>query len=499
MLALVLVFCLAVIIGGVQPTAAQEPAPPAEAAAEDDPPPLPEDEVAVLIAPVALYPDPVLILVLQASTQPLQVVQAERFLDRYAKDNTLQPDPEWDSSIVGLLNYPTVLTSMNEYIDWTEAVGDSVIYQLDDVQSSIQDIRRASYTTGILQSNDRQDVIVDDAAIRIMPADPETIALPTYDPVALLAAIQPAEGADVVEDELDIDGASEDAAEGEAGSADEGLAEDVETGAPAAAGYAAAPADSGYYTPYAPAAAPMPVAYENTGSSFWGSAATFAGGAAVGGLLGYALFDDDDDNDHWYGGGGDGRSVNIEDSTIITGNDALSNRRIEDELRNRRGDRDGVGRGGRDRDRVGRGDRDRGKGVAPAHKQSRGVARDTRKKDVRLPGSGGKTAKSVQAQRSGAKKATKASHKRGGGLTSAQTSRSKVNKDASRGKKSRGVAASKGRKSAASASRGGSGAKKAAKSSRGNRGGVTNVKSGKSAKNHSKRGKKSKGGKKKRG
>ena len=73
------------------------------------------------MAPVALYPDPILALVLQASTLPLQVVQAERFLDRRAKDSSLQPDPDWDKSIIGLLNYPRQVQSMAEYIDWTEA------------------------------------------------------------------------------------------------------------------------------------------------------------------------------------------------------------------------------------------------------------------------------------------------------------------------------------------------------------------------------------------
>lgn len=70
------------------------------------------DDVRALMAPVALYPDPILALVLQALTLPLQVVQADRFLDKRSKDANLQPDPNWDKSIIALLNYPRQVQSM---------------------------------------------------------------------------------------------------------------------------------------------------------------------------------------------------------------------------------------------------------------------------------------------------------------------------------------------------------------------------------------------------
>jgi hypothetical protein len=69
-----------------------------------EPAPLSPDVINGLVARVALYPDPLLALVLQGSTLPLQVVQATRFLDKRARNASLQPDPSWDTSILGLLN-----------------------------------------------------------------------------------------------------------------------------------------------------------------------------------------------------------------------------------------------------------------------------------------------------------------------------------------------------------------------------------------------------------
>src|SRR5215207_1100094 len=95
--------------------------------AGSEPAPLGPNVINSLVARVALYPDPLLALVLQGSTLPLQVVQATRFLEKRAGDASLQPDPGWDTSIVGLLNYQTVLAMMNEDLDWTEALGTALV------------------------------------------------------------------------------------------------------------------------------------------------------------------------------------------------------------------------------------------------------------------------------------------------------------------------------------------------------------------------------------
>jgi len=67
------------------------------------------------------------VLTLQASLAPLDIVQADRFLAQYAEDPTLQPDPDWDESVIGLLNDPTVVKTMSADLKWTDTLGTAVI------------------------------------------------------------------------------------------------------------------------------------------------------------------------------------------------------------------------------------------------------------------------------------------------------------------------------------------------------------------------------------
>ena len=305
----------------VAPTAAAAPAAPTVAPTVAPPPPTaaPEPtaetvsgaEAKELVSPVALYPDPVLILVLQASTMPLQVVEAQRFLERYEKDTSLQPDADWDSSIMGLLNYPSVIVMMGDSLDWTQALGDVVLDDLGAVQTGVQDLRWSAYNLGALRSNEYQQVVVSGREVRILPATADSIALPQYDAGAMLAAAESAPAA---------------------------AAPAAAPAAAAPAAPAAAPVEAAAVAPAAVAPVAVPaVAYSEPQSSFWSNAAIFAGGAAVGGLLGYAIFGEDDDDDY-HGGGYQqpswSRDINIEDSTIVVG-DRYNRDRVEKQLRDR--------------------------------------------------------------------------------------------------------------------------------------------------------------------
>jgi hypothetical protein len=485
---------LAVTASGRQAALAQgseATAPDGSAATEDLP---------SLVAPVALYPDPVLALILQASTQPLQVVQAERFLEKRKKDPKLTPDPEWDKSILGLLNYPNLLGQMNEYVDWTEALGDAVVDQLDDVQGAIQDIRWGAYNTGILASSKQQKVVAEEDIIRILPADPKTVSIPKYDPEALLAAIEPPE---VVEDELPITAPAKAAAA--AAPAVQQAAPPAVPAAPAPAP-AAAPAVETVYAE-APAYAPAPytgppmVSYAEPQTSFWESAATFTGGAVIGGLLGYALADDDDDDDNdWFDDddfdGGGGRNVNIEDSTVVVGGDRYNRDQVQNELRNRRSTTD------RSRSRQQAGDLKAGDwkkgGAAPTRQtagRGDGAARGAKKKDVRLPNAGTQRQVTQQlregnrgAQAARQPKATQAAKGAGygkrepaGGVAALQP-RSEARKAANRGAQSRQGGA---KPMATKASVGGG--------KRDGGGGMANLGRGKSASRDGERGRRSRG------
>jgi hypothetical protein len=291
-----------------QPATATEQPTTGEVAAETDL--LAPEQLDVLVAPVALYPDPLLVLVLQGSTFPIDVVAANRFLGRRAERPELQPDPDWDTSIVGLLNYPDVVARMDEELDWTEALGQAVLNQLEDVQSSIQQVRLQAYTAGMLATNEQQVVTGRPDLIIVLPADETKIFVPTYDPAAVLAAepvpLPPVEAAAA---------APADPESAEAVAAAPAEAESVEpvTEAPvepAPESYvqpAVAPATYQGPTPLPPvyATAPPVVQYSDPSPSFWSGAAIFAGGAAIGGLLGYVIGDDDgnywdwNDDDDW--------------------------------------------------------------------------------------------------------------------------------------------------------------------------------------------------------
>lgn len=294
---------------------------------------LSDEEIDVLVARIALYPDPLLVVVLQASTLPLQVVEANRFLEKRAKDPAARPKDDWDTSITALLNYPSVAKMMSDDLDWTQDLGDAVLTQLVDVQDSVQQLRSELQAVGGLQSDDKQVIKIENAVIRIESAQPNVIFVPTYDPAALLAlssappapagapagtaATSPPTAASKSEPAV---AAVAPAASSVAAAPPPPVPAPTESvPAPAAApapypaaapGYAAPPPAYPYPAPYYPP--PAPVAYSDPYPSFWTGAATFAGGAIMGGLIGYAIADDDDccGDGNWNGGGSVDRNVN---------------------------------------------------------------------------------------------------------------------------------------------------------------------------------------------
>jgi hypothetical protein len=237
-----------------------------------------DQEIDQITSRIALYPDPLLELTLQAAIFPLQVVQASRFLDKHAKDPNLKPDLNWDSSVLGLLNYPVVINAMNDDLDWTEKLGQAVVNQLEAVQDSIQQFRSELYAGGVLASNDKQRVIVSKEVIAILPADAETIYVPQYDATAMQAATTAGE---------------ESTAAAEESATTEVPAEETATGAETAPDSTAAPAGTEYAAPAAgTATAPVyssapvytttpPVAYSDPYPSFWSSAAILRSASIV--------------------------------------------------------------------------------------------------------------------------------------------------------------------------------------------------------------------------
>lgn len=143
-------------------------------------------ELEELVGPVALYPDDLLAVVLPASTYPLQVVQAARFLEDLESDPSLEPDPDWDDSIVALINYPEVVELLNEDLDWTWRLGEAVVAQQADVVSAVESFRNRAYAAGNLKSDEYQTVSRDEGIIEIVPVNEEIIYVPYYEPARVV-------------------------------------------------------------------------------------------------------------------------------------------------------------------------------------------------------------------------------------------------------------------------------------------------------------------------
>ena len=167
----------------------------APAIADDDK--LSKEQLDQLLAPIALYPDDLLTNVLMASTYPLDVVQAARW--RADKANAkLKGDAltkametkEWDPSIKALVQFPDVLQTMSDKLDWTQKLGDAFLAQQEDVMNEIQFLRQKADEAGNLKSNKQQKVVreSDDNAKPIYvieSASPETVYVPVYQPTVV--------------------------------------------------------------------------------------------------------------------------------------------------------------------------------------------------------------------------------------------------------------------------------------------------------------------------
>jgi hypothetical protein len=148
----------------------------------EDIPLLSTAELESLVGPIALYPDDLLAVVLPASTFPLQVIQAKRFLDEIENDPSLQPDESWDDAVVALTNYPEVVDLLNEDLDWTWRLGEAVVAQQTDVIAAIETFRDRAYAAGNLQSDAHQNVARNDGVIEISPVEDDVIYVPYYEP-----------------------------------------------------------------------------------------------------------------------------------------------------------------------------------------------------------------------------------------------------------------------------------------------------------------------------
>jgi hypothetical protein len=143
--------------------------------------PLAYQQLDQLLGPIALYPDPLIAQILPASTVPTQIVLADRYVSGGGDPNQIEQQP-WDASVQALARYPSVLKWMDDNLNWTTVLGQAFLNQQQDVMGSIQRLRTSANNLGNLQSTPQQQVINDGGDIEIVPADPQVIYVPVYQP-----------------------------------------------------------------------------------------------------------------------------------------------------------------------------------------------------------------------------------------------------------------------------------------------------------------------------
>src|SRR5258707_258110 len=190
---LVIVCAIAIVPGDTlafmpQPGSAQVSSPQSQA------PLIPPDQLDSLVAPIALYPDPMLAQTLAASTYPLELIQLQQWLAKNPglKDQALadaamkQP---WYPSIQALAPLPEVVKRLADDIQWTTDLGNAFLAQQSDVMDAVQRMRKKAQDTGNLKSTEQQrvetKVIESKSVIVVEQANPQVVYVPSYDPVVV--------------------------------------------------------------------------------------------------------------------------------------------------------------------------------------------------------------------------------------------------------------------------------------------------------------------------
>ena len=183
--------CVALIAPGGVPLVAQQQQP---AAGEEKPKLKSADQLDSLVAPIALYPDPLLAQCLAASTYPLEIVQAQRWMkanpkltgEALTKEAAKQP---WDASVQALVAFPQALKLLDDNVQWTTDLGNAFLDQQADVMDAVQRMRKKAKDGGKLETTKEQKIEVktveQKTIIEIQPANPQVIYVPSYQPTVV--------------------------------------------------------------------------------------------------------------------------------------------------------------------------------------------------------------------------------------------------------------------------------------------------------------------------
>ena len=191
---LIAIICMAALAPGSTALAVAQEQPPAS---DSQAAKLPPEQLDSLVAPIALYPDPMLSQVLVASTYPLEVIQLQQWLAQNKGMNEKQladavKKQDWDPSIQGLAALPDVVKLLSENIKWTTDLGNAFLAQQNDVMDAVQRMRKKAQDAGNLKSSEQQKVetkvVESKQVIVVEQANPQVVYVPSYNPTVVYGA-----------------------------------------------------------------------------------------------------------------------------------------------------------------------------------------------------------------------------------------------------------------------------------------------------------------------
>lgn len=169
---------------------AQQPA----AGSQEAPPKIPPEQLDSLVAPIALYPDPMLSQTLVAATYPLEIIQLQQWLEKNKglKDKALADavkKQDWDPSIQAMAALPDVVKQLAENVKWTTDLGNAFLAQQSDVMDAVQRMRKKAMDSGNLKSSEQQKVetkVVESKTVVVVEqANPQVVYVPSYNPTVV--------------------------------------------------------------------------------------------------------------------------------------------------------------------------------------------------------------------------------------------------------------------------------------------------------------------------
>jgi uncharacterized membrane protein YgcG len=197
--AIVAIACVALFSSGnasllAQTPPATQPAAQESATPEPEAPKIPNDQLDSLVAPIALYPDPLLAQTLAASTYPLEIIQLQQWME---KNKTLKgkaltaavEKQNWDPSVQAMATFPDVVKLLADSIAWTSDLGNAFLAQQSDVMDAVQRMRAKANSAGKLKTSKEQKVeskqVEGKTVVVIEQTSPEVVYVPSYDPAVV--------------------------------------------------------------------------------------------------------------------------------------------------------------------------------------------------------------------------------------------------------------------------------------------------------------------------